>query len=211
LLRSLAALAVHTDCPGLKAEVVVNGVVLKESDGDGQPPPLTTKKYVEVGSDAHFGVRYTIPKGLHGAMGVMVRLCISGSPMYRCVLTKKEIEMNGPRIIASVIVNINDAKYDQAFRFSQLRIGTYLSCSSLNPSSLSSEEDKDTLEDVSKQLQEVGQIMLQFGFIDSITRRSARQHAHDQHAKLQEFDTIAEKTLKGDVKSHYARYLLLNQ
>ena len=63
-------MAIHPDYPGLKAEVVVDGEPLKEYDDDGVPQPKTLTKYVEVCSDAHFGVRYTIPQGLTGKCGV---------------------------------------------------------------------------------------------------------------------------------------------
>jgi hypothetical protein len=50
-------MAIHSDYPGLQAEVVVGSESLKEYDDDGESQPKVTTKYVEVNSDAHFGVR----------------------------------------------------------------------------------------------------------------------------------------------------------
>jgi len=118
-------MAIHADFPDLKAEVIVDGEVLKEYDYDGQSQPLTTTKYVEVVSEAHFGVRYTLPMGLKGSIGVKASLKIDGTFM-RCY-SHKNNRMEKRAVTQSIDTahsSIDGSSYSRKFRFSQLRIGT---------------------------------------------------------------------------------------
>jgi hypothetical protein len=44
-------MAIHRDFPDLRAEVVVNGVALREYDDHEESPPRTTTNYVQVTPD----------------------------------------------------------------------------------------------------------------------------------------------------------------
>lgn len=116
-------MAIHPDFPGLVAEVVVDGKPLREYDDDGQAAPKTVTKYVEVVSDANFGVRCTFPKDFF--------LC--GEHQFKVIVDGVEIEGSAPvRLLGSGILiwcmdrasrRTVNGSYTQKLRFSQLTLG----------------------------------------------------------------------------------------
>ena len=123
--QSRTTMAIHPDYLGLKAEVVVDGQALKEYDDDGVPQSKTLTKYVEVCSDAHFGVRYTIPQGLTGTCGVQSALLIDGKCVVSWNHPQQKLERYGTtRCLQDTYSEVDGSEYTQKFRFSQLNIGT---------------------------------------------------------------------------------------
>jgi hypothetical protein len=120
-------MAIHSDYPGIRAEVVVNGEALTEYNDDGESPPVQVTMYVEAVSDAHFGVRYTIPKGLQGTCGVKCKLTIAGRYMCNSCYTDDRMKNHDlTRCMETVHTVVEWSSYSQKFRFSQLRIGKLL-------------------------------------------------------------------------------------
>jgi hypothetical protein len=119
-------MAIHPNYPGLSADVVVGGdEPLREYDDDEPLRPHIMTKYVEVESDAHFGVRYTIPKGLHGTCGVRSNLIIDGKSVRSYTHSNKQIERHSiTNRLDSILTTFGGSNYSQKFRFCQLRIGT---------------------------------------------------------------------------------------
>lgn len=125
-------MAIHQDHPGLKAEVLVNGVPLKEYDDDGEQQPGVVTKYVEVNADAPFGVSYIIPKGLTGECGTRSALDIDGKAMGRHTHQESSLEKWDRSFFYDCISSeVNGMLYTQKFRFSSLQIGEQLDQSSL--------------------------------------------------------------------------------
>lgn len=125
-------MAIHPEHPGLCAEVVVNDEALKEYDDeeaneDLRPESITT--YVQVDSDAHFGVRYTIPIHLTGEYGVRSQLLVDGRRMRTYYNTRRDFEQNDvTKCLDKVHTAMNGSKYEQRFRFAQLQIGESGDC-----------------------------------------------------------------------------------
>tara|TARA_R110002003_G_scaffold52_6_gene4370 strand:+ start:11107 stop:11484 length:378 start_codon:yes stop_codon:yes gene_type:complete len=120
-------MAIHPDYPGLHAEVVVGSESLKEYDDDGESQPKVITKYVEVNLDAHFGVRYTIPRGLSGNFGVRTNLNIDG--IATCSSTHGYEKINHRNVhncFELAYSNVDGLTYTHKFRFSQLHIGSYV-------------------------------------------------------------------------------------
>jgi len=117
-------MAIHPDFPGLKAQVIVNGECLEEYDDDNGPQPRTLTKFFEVVSDANFGVRYTIPKGLTGIYGTKVRFNIDGKDVGGRNHPREALLVHGNmNRFDSVTTQDGGMSYRQKFRFSALQIG----------------------------------------------------------------------------------------
>jgi hypothetical protein len=122
-------MAISPDYPGLIAEVVVNGEPLKEyedSDADAseerQAHAIT--RYVQVDSDAQFGVCYTIPKDLNGACGVKSELKVDGKyAVHFCHKPEPIAKHDVTKCFDKVYSTIDGGDYTQKLRFSQLHIG----------------------------------------------------------------------------------------
>jgi len=120
-------MAIHPGFPGLKAEVVVDGQALREYDDDQEPQAINVVKYVEVSSDAHFGVRYTLPKGLTGEWGLKAILRIDGTGVGGWNHSRKLIDRkNVTNVLYSTTDIIDGSIYSQKFCFTQLSIGKLL-------------------------------------------------------------------------------------
>ncbi|KAH7389620.1 hypothetical protein DE146DRAFT_738909 [Phaeosphaeria sp. MPI-PUGE-AT-0046c] len=190
-------MAVHPEHPGLCAEVVINEESLKEYDDEEaieEPPSENITKYAQVDTDTNFGVRYTIPMGLTGECGVRSQLLLDGKRICSRVHRRQEIEGGDiTNCLDKLHTTINGANYQQRFRFSQLRI----------------EEEAKRDEHTPQQLQPIGTVTLKLNFINSLTKRDrtpepqqtpAPEAAHQE--KLPSLGSIAEKSMKGDAKSH---------
>lgn len=117
----------HPDFPELCAEVVVNDEALKEYDDeeDSQEHPTEViSKYVQVDSDAHFGVRYTIPADLTGECGIRSQLLLDGKTITSYFHSRQGIERGGvTNCLDKFYTTIDGSNYEQRFRFAQLQIG----------------------------------------------------------------------------------------
>lgn len=120
-------MAIHPEHPGLCAEVVIDDEALQEYDdeeADEDGPPETITKYAQVDSDAHFGVRYTIPSDLTGEFGVRSQLFLDGKRISTSVHSRRQFEENDvANYLEKYYTTMNGSNYEQRFRFTQLQIG----------------------------------------------------------------------------------------
>jgi hypothetical protein len=122
-------MAISPDYPGLIAEVVVNGEPLKEyedhdADTSDERQAHVVTRYVQVDSDAHFGIRYTIPKDLNGTCGVRSDLKVDGkNAVFFSHRPESIAKHNVTKCLDKVYSTIDGADYTQKLRFSQLHIG----------------------------------------------------------------------------------------
>jgi hypothetical protein len=136
-------MTIFPDYPGLVAEVIVNGKPLKEFedhevDMNEERQAHMITRYVQVDSDAHFGIRYTIPKGLSGNGGVRSNLKVDGESVAHFshrpeTIAKRKVK----KCLDTVYSTISGADYTQKLRFSQLHIGK-LGARLVHPRSLTS-------------------------------------------------------------------------
>jgi hypothetical protein len=115
-------MAIHSEYPGLKAEIVIAGEALEEYDDDGEPQPKTTTKYIEARSGEHSGVRYTIPSSFFDNYGVKATIRIDGEDMHKSLFFHVKYKRCGVHnIFTSTSAAVVDGKTkDQKFRFSEL-------------------------------------------------------------------------------------------
>lgn len=119
-------MAVLPDCPGLKAEVVVNGEALLEYDDDEHNGhPRTVTKYVEAISGANFEIHLSFELPFPKDYGMMVFTKIDGITQNKKIIGKE-------RLFESVF-NLSGAKEHAAgssilrkYRFSALIVGESL-------------------------------------------------------------------------------------
>jgi len=114
-------MAIHRDYPNLTAEIVVNGVTLREYDDHEKPPPKTTTTYVEVASEDYFGVRYAIPAELFEEHSVMATVIVEGEVLQRISQNKKLYEGKGATgLVERSGAVIASKSFEQRLRFAKL-------------------------------------------------------------------------------------------
>lgn len=118
-------MAVLTEVPGLKVEVIVDDEPLKEYDDEQPAPPKTVSKYVEAKSDARFRICYSFTPPFPNSRAILVRLFVDGIVMrtiYHHGACLGEKLFKNHHILFSQ--SFADGKwFEQDFRFSQLVIG----------------------------------------------------------------------------------------
>lgn len=120
-------MTVHPEHAGLCAEVVLNDEPLKEYDDEEANEDRSSEtitNYVQVDSAAHFGVRYTLPKGLTGEYGVRSQLLLDGKTVCSSFHHRQAIEQGDvTTCLDKFFTTMNGGNYEQRFRFAQLQIG----------------------------------------------------------------------------------------
>jgi hypothetical protein len=119
-------MAIHSNQPGLEAEVIVNDEALPEfTDDDSELQPKTTTTYVEATSGEYFGVRYTVPADLFEHYGVQATVSIDGVYLQNHV--KFQSWYIGQDLRKSIIRQssgiVNRKEMGQKFRSSELSTG----------------------------------------------------------------------------------------
>jgi hypothetical protein len=81
-------------------------------------------RYVQVDSNAQFGIRYMIPKDLNGTCGVRSDLKVDGkNAAFFSHRPESIARRNVTKCLDTVYSTINGADYTQKLRFSQIYIG----------------------------------------------------------------------------------------
>lgn len=117
-------MAVITYIPGLKVEIIVNGVPLEEFvDSDEENPPNTTTKYVEASSGVPFEVQYSFSPTFNAKHDIALRVFLDGKYSDGHVIYTSEVSHLAPTRIGSARELVGGSYSKRRFRFSQLDIG----------------------------------------------------------------------------------------
>lgn len=119
-------MTIHPNHSGLTAEIVVHNQALEEYDDDNhnaEPESNVVTKYVRVDPDARFAVRYTIPRGLTGAIGIQCSLKIDRYYVHsRNHFSEQILHRSITRNLDTFYGTVGGVNYMQKFRFSEIQI-----------------------------------------------------------------------------------------
>lgn len=196
-------MAIHPAYPRLEAEVVVDGEALREyAEDELIPDNNEVKNYIQVRSEAFFGVRYYIPKALFANYAVKAVIEINGVRMRSSPYNKRRCAFE--RTIYMSLARINGVPVGQKFRFAKLNPSK---CLFLGPKKKSSHmhglvNTEQGTQASKQQISEIGNISVLFYAIKDMEISKNRR---DKAAPaLLPHDATSEEDLKGQALTHTA-------
>jgi hypothetical protein len=115
-------MAVHDDCPGLKAEILVDGKPLEEYAYEEENElPKTTTRYVECRSDSEFQIRTNF-KPPFAPMDIALLTWLDGTSVSRRILRKHNL-LTQPCIQSDMLWKKDGAWRASRYLFSSLNVG----------------------------------------------------------------------------------------
>jgi hypothetical protein len=122
--NSLIDMAILRDQPGLKVEILVDGVPLQEYDYENEEiMPSVVTKYIEAKSGDNFTIRYTVLPQFHIKHALVVQSYLDGKSMVKRVFSEERIRKYASRTVTGVREAIAGKYYERKFCFSQLNTG----------------------------------------------------------------------------------------
>jgi hypothetical protein len=123
-------MAINSECPGLKVEVLVEGQALQEydNDDDEESSPKVTTKYIEAHSDKDFALRTTFSAPFPSQYGVAAHVRVDG--MAETGIAYELGDLNGQQgYIKEGICMKKDGAWSQyKYHFTTLNIGELQHC-----------------------------------------------------------------------------------
>jgi hypothetical protein len=117
-------MAILRDQPGLKVEILVDGVPLQEYDYENEEiMPSVVTKYIEAKSGDNFTIRYTVLPQFHIKHALVVQSYLDGKSMAKRVFSEERIRKYANRTVTGVREAIAGKYYERKFCFSQLNTG----------------------------------------------------------------------------------------
>jgi hypothetical protein len=122
-------MAIHTDYPGLKVEIVVNGQPLPEYDDETNTPDSNVvTKYVEAESGAEFSINYSFDKTFPTSHDVNVRCSLDGRQVRKPRVGRTKLLCERGQKITGLRVQEGKSWGLKKFRFSDLVVGKFITC-----------------------------------------------------------------------------------
>ena len=120
----LVDMAILRDQPGLKVEILIDGVPIQEYDDENEEiVPNVVTKYIEAKSGVNFAIRYTVLPRFHIKHALVVQSYLDGKPMRSHVCSEDEIRNYKSRTMTGVREAIAGKYYKRKFCFSKLNTG----------------------------------------------------------------------------------------
>lgn len=200
-------MAILCDQPGLKVEILVDGVPLQEyDDEDEEIVPTVVTKYIEAKSGVNFTIRYTVLPQFHIKHALKVQSYLDGKPMENRVRSEDSIRKYMSGTMTGVREAIAGKYYERKFCFSQLNTGQLYSLvnQTQNLSTVTDDSDfRGAVAALKKTVESLGEISLSFRWVEISGPRV--DATGKDYSDFQTIDTISEKALKGRAVSHQAR------
>ena len=121
-------MAILSNCPGLKVEVIVGDTPLEEYEGNGdeESRPNTSFKYVEATTGAAFTVKYYFDDTFRASHGVRINTTLDGKVVSGRIHRKAHLVKNEGSTISGARSYIRGKAYTNGFRFSEILQGKNL-------------------------------------------------------------------------------------
>jgi hypothetical protein len=202
-------------CPGLCVEILVNAQPLQEYDNidDNHEPPNTVTKYIEAQSAAEFAVRVTIDKNnfLFPAGDIEINTKLDGESVRLLMCSVRSICSPADMIIDRRPLRLQSGTDGfQKFQFTALQIGNILSSSSkamgINILLTVDGPASGNVKRLRKELQFAGTISVQLRFVENERPQPRTKHGKMVYGEPRTYSQIPESALKGDLRSHHARF-----
>ena len=192
------------NCPGLTAEVIVDGRALAEHDHNEYAHPNTNTVYVQSEAGEQFGVRYFIPGHVFQQYDIKAIVSIDGTAMRKFVHEKYVNQHYGvSRFAYASSARFGNSYLGQRFRFASLdtracALHLLLHLTNGNPI-----DDQAVVvgTHLQKQLAFTGDISVAFHRVTNVRMASGSKDA----PTIYEYDKVPEKALKGSAVSHKTR------
>ncbi|KAF2710613.1 hypothetical protein K504DRAFT_454880 [Pleomassaria siparia CBS 279.74] len=179
-------MAILTDCPGFEAQIVVDGIALKEYNDDEPTPPKTASKYVEVRSGATFEISYQFRPPFPNDRMVSIAIAIDGRVLDEPLVQAADLfNPDGFSSTGSLSTNGRESSV-QKFCFLDLDI-------------VEGKDDDDVDEETKESLELMGTITLSCYFLKNAKKNETFISPRKVIDNLGE---VPERAVKGETLSH---------
>ncbi|KAF2740601.1 hypothetical protein EJ04DRAFT_597545 [Polyplosphaeria fusca] len=180
-------MAILPTCPGLRVEIIVNGISIEEHKNPPPDPsqPKTLTTYVEVPSGTNFGIRYFFARTFPDNRAVSMKVAIDGNEIDEPMHHARDLHDKNGHFIDRMASYDGKRWYQQDFVFAALDI---------------EEGGTDPVnETVKHAVDHVGTIELSFFFLENARRNKPLP---TERKALLQIEKLSEKAVKGESMSH---------
>jgi hypothetical protein len=123
-------MAINSECPGLKVEVLVEGQTLQEydADDDEDPTPKATTKYIEAQSDKDFALRTNFSAPFPSQYGVAAHVRVDGMAETGIAYEPRDLYRQQGYIKEGICMKKDGTWFQQKYHFTALNIGELQHC-----------------------------------------------------------------------------------
>jgi len=122
-------MAILKSCPGLKVEVIANGIPLREyTNGDLNDPQATITRYVEANTEGTFEVLYQFLDEYVATYGVGAEVRLDGIKVDSSLIRSQNLKGKGGFSASGIESKINGRWYTSKLVFSSFTVGEYIQC-----------------------------------------------------------------------------------